>query len=124
MKDGRIAIPSEGIGGLDGQRSGHFGHCDLFTIVDVKDGKIEKVETVPNVAHSEGGCLVPVNLLASHNVNALVVSGMGMRPLQGFTDVKIAVFYEATSPFVQTVVDMLIAGELPQMEARNACGGH
>ena len=40
MKDGRIAIPSVGTGGLDGQRSGHFGHCDVFTFVDVEEGEI------------------------------------------------------------------------------------
>ena len=43
MKNGRIAIPSVGKGGLDGKRSQHFGHCDAFTIVDVKDGKISNV---------------------------------------------------------------------------------
>ena len=69
----RIAIPSEGEGGLDGMRAGHFGHCDVFTFVDLMDGKIDKVTTVQNVSHVQGGCMVPVNLLASHNVDALIV---------------------------------------------------
>ncbi|MCP4680705.1 MAG: dinitrogenase iron-molybdenum cofactor biosynthesis protein, partial [Desulfobacterales bacterium] len=43
MENGRIAIPSVETGGLDGQRSGHFGHCDAFTLVDVEDGEIKKV---------------------------------------------------------------------------------
>jgi len=43
MENGRIAIPSEGKGGLDGQRSEHFGHCDAFTLVDVENGEISKV---------------------------------------------------------------------------------
>ena len=34
----RIAVPSEGQGGLDGLRAGHFGHCDVFTLVDIEDG--------------------------------------------------------------------------------------
>ncbi len=79
----RIAIPSEGGGGLDGLRSGHFGHCDVFTFVDLVDGKIEEVTTVPNVSHVQGGCMVPVNLLASHKVDALIVGGIGLRPLMG-----------------------------------------
>ena len=37
MDNGRIAVPSMEVGGLGGQRSGHFGHCDTFTLVDVKD---------------------------------------------------------------------------------------
>ena len=32
MEKGRIAVPSEETGGLDGQRSGHFGHGDVFTL--------------------------------------------------------------------------------------------
>ena len=62
MKDGRIAVPSNGAGGLDGLRSGHFGHCDVFTLVDVKDGQIAQVSTIANAEHVQGGCMVPVNL--------------------------------------------------------------
>ncbi|OQY43679.1 MAG: hypothetical protein B6240_11940 [Desulfobacteraceae bacterium 4572_87] len=43
MEDGRIAIPSMGTGGLDGERSGHFGHCDVFTFVDVEGGEVKQV---------------------------------------------------------------------------------
>ena len=64
MQNGRIAIPSNGEGGLKGTRAGHFGHCDVFTFVDVKEGKIEKVTTLANQEHVQGGCMVPVNLLA------------------------------------------------------------
>ena len=73
MEKGRIAIPSVETGGLDGKRSGHFGHCDTFTLVDVKDGTIEKVSTIDNQSHVQGGCRVPVNLLAENEVNALIV---------------------------------------------------
>ena len=36
----KIAIPTIGAGGLDCERSGHFGHCDCFTVVTVEDGII------------------------------------------------------------------------------------
>ncbi|MCK4957224.1 MAG: NifB/NifX family molybdenum-iron cluster-binding protein [Candidatus Cloacimonetes bacterium] len=123
MKNGRIAVPSEGLGGLEGQRSAHFGHCSTFTLIDVVDGEISNVSTISNQEHREGGCLVPVNILAGQNVNALIVSGIGMRPLVGFNNVNISVHYEATQPSIQTVVKMMISGELPEMEAKNACGG-
>ena len=42
----RLAIPSEGEGGLDGLRAGHFGHCDVFTCVDIEHGKIGTVRIV------------------------------------------------------------------------------
>ena len=89
MENGRIAIPSMANGGLDGKRAGHFGHCDTFTLVDVKDGTIDKVTTIANQTHEQGGCMVPVNLLADNQVNALIVGGIGMRPLMGFRQVGI-----------------------------------
>ena len=53
MKNGRIAVPSEGKGGLGGQRSQHFGHCDVFTLVDVENGEISNVTIVDNEKHQE-----------------------------------------------------------------------
>ncbi len=32
----RIGIPSDRPGGLDAGVSAHFGHCDLFTAVEIK----------------------------------------------------------------------------------------
>jgi len=123
MKDGRIAVPSMEAGGLDGHRSGHFGHCDVFTLVDVKNGEIEKVTTLANQSHVQGGCMVPVNLLAQHNVSALIVGGIGLRPLMGFQQVGINVYYDATRPEIRPVVEDLISGILPRIENDQVCGG-
>jgi predicted Fe-Mo cluster-binding NifX family protein len=123
MEEGRIAIPSMGPGGLDGQRSGHFGHCDVFTMVDVENGEIKEVSTVQNESHVQGGCMVPVNLLAGHNVKALIVGGIGMRPLMGFRQAGIDVYYDATRPEIRPVVEDLIAGKLPAIGDDQVCGG-
>ncbi|MFH2067360.1 MAG: NifB/NifX family molybdenum-iron cluster-binding protein [Pseudomonadota bacterium] len=123
MKNGRIAIPSMGSGGLDGQRSGHFGHCDVFTFVDVEDGKIKQVLTIQNQEHVQGGCMVPVNLLAGHKVNALVVGGIGMRPLMGFRQVGIDVYHDAERIDIRPVVEDLIAGKLAMITDDQVCGG-
>ena len=123
MKDGRIAVPSMESGGMDGQRSGHFGHCDVFTFVDVEEGEIKQVSTIPNQTHVQGGCMVPVNLLAEHKVDALIVGGIGMRPLMGFKQVGIDVYYDATRQEIKPVVEDLIADQLPQIENDQVCGG-
>jgi predicted Fe-Mo cluster-binding NifX family protein len=123
MENGRIAIPSMGTGGLDGERSGHFGHCDVFTFVDVEGGEVKQVTTIANEEHVQGGCMVPVNLLASHNVNALIVGGIGMRPLMGFKQVGVDVFYDATRPQIRPVVEDLIAGKLQIIGDDQVCGG-
>jgi predicted Fe-Mo cluster-binding NifX family protein len=123
MKNGRIAIPSMEDGGLDGRRSGHFGHCDVFTLVDVADGKIEQVTTIQNQEHVQGGCMVPVNLLSGHKVNALIVGGIGMRPLMGFRQAGIDVYHDDQRPEIRPVVEDLIAGKLSMISDKQVCGG-
>ena len=123
MENGRIAIPSNGEGGLEGTRAGHFGHCDVFTFVDVENGKIKEVTTIQNQEHAQGGCMVPVNLLAGHKVDALVVGGIGMRPLMGFRQVGIKVYYDDQRPQIRPVVEDLIAGKLPEISDNQVCGG-
>jgi predicted Fe-Mo cluster-binding NifX family protein len=123
MKNGRIAVPSNGEGGLGGTRSGHFGHCDVFTIVDVEEGKIKEVSTIKNQEHVQGGCMVPVNLLSQNHVNALVVGGIGMRPLMGFRQVGINVFHDDQRPEIEPVVMDLIAGKLAEIRNDQVCGG-
>lgn len=119
----RIAIPSDGEGGLDGIRAGHFGHCDVFTFVDLEDGQIKEVSTLANVEHMQGGCMVPVNLLAEHRVNALIVGGIGMRPLMGFRQVGIAVYHEDQRMEIRPVVEDMIAGKLMMIDDTQVCGG-
>lgn len=119
----RVAIPSDGQGGLDGKRAGHFGHCDVFTCIDVENGEIKEVSIVPNEEHMQGGCMVPVNLLASNNVNALVVGGIGMRPLMGFRQVGIDVYHDAVRPDIRPVVEDFLAGNLPLITDNDVCGG-
>jgi predicted Fe-Mo cluster-binding NifX family protein len=123
METGRIAVPSMEQGGLDGQRSGHFGHCDVFTLIDVEGGEVKNVTTVNNQSHVQGGCMVPVDLLAAHKVNALIVGGIGMRPLMGFRQAGIDVYYDETRPGIRPVVEDLIAGKLPRISDNQVCGG-
>ena len=122
MKNGRIAIPSNGQGGLDATRSGHFGHCDVFTCFDVENGEIKNISIIENQGHAQGGCMVPVNLLASHNVDALIVGGIGMRPLMGFNQAGIDVYHDSDRAEIKPVVEDLIAGKLSQIRNDQVCG--
>jgi len=123
LENGRIAVPSDGTGGLNSTRSGHFGHCDVFTLVDVENGDIKNESVVSNQEHSQGGCMVPVNLLAGHKVDALIVGGIGRRPLDGFAQVGIDVYFDSINPDVKTVVEKLIEDKLEKISTDQACGG-
>jgi len=119
----RIAVPSEGQGGLDGLRAGHFGHCDVFTLIDFEDGQIVNVSILANKEHVQGGCMVPVQLLAENKVQRLVVGGIGMRPLMGFKQVGIDVYYDGECREIRPVVEAMITGTLPMIGDDQVCGG-
>ncbi|MHB0979837.1 MAG: NifB/NifX family molybdenum-iron cluster-binding protein [Thermoleophilia bacterium] len=118
-----IAVPSLAPGGLEAQRSGHFGHCDFFTLVEIGGDSVAKVRVVENAPHHEGGCLDPVNLLASLGATEIVVGGMGARPLSFFGEMGITVYADQELPTVREVVDALLQGTVPVMSAMQVCGG-
>jgi predicted Fe-Mo cluster-binding NifX family protein len=119
-KTTRIAVPSELPGGLDAARSGHFGRCACFTMVDVVDGRVAAVDVLQNAPHVEGGCMAPVLVLAEHKVDAIVVDGIGGRPLMGFNQVGIAV-HAGYGPDVKTTVAAFVQGGLPEVGLEGAC---
>ena len=116
----RIAIPSESPGGLDAQRAGHFGRCACFTLVDLAGDQIEGVDVLQNAPHVEGGCMAPVLVLAEHNVNAIVVQGIGGRPLMGFNQVGITVL-QGVGVDVRSSIDAYVDGGLPEVGFEHAC---
>ena len=126
METMKIAVPSNAPGGLDGTRSEHFGHCDIFTLIDIKDGKISEVSLLDNEGHGAGGCMEPVGLLKDQGIDAIVVGGMGARPLQGFQSVGIKVYFANRESFgnVQAVVDGMVNNHLVLMQPSQACQGH
>ena len=124
-KEGTImlAVPSSGDGGLEAERSGHFGRCDCFTIVEIADGEVQAVQVIENLPHTDGGCLGPVNLLASSGVTALIVAGIGGRPLAGFKDAGIDVYFDKQLPTVSQAVDAVRAGTVEVIQPQWVCGG-
>jgi|LSQX01.1.fsa_nt_gb predicted Fe-Mo cluster-binding NifX family protein len=118
-----IAVPCLAPGGLDATRSGHFGHCECFTLVEVGDDSSLQTRVVENTAHQEGGCLNPVKLLASLGTTDIAVGGMGARPLGFFEDMGIAVYVDQELSTVREVVDAVLRGDLPVMTPMHVCGG-
>jgi Mrp family chromosome partitioning ATPase/predicted Fe-Mo cluster-binding NifX family protein len=118
-----VAVPSMHPGGLDAARSGHFGHCDAFTLVNVENGEIRDVSIVHNPPHQQGGCQAPVNLLHQNRADALIVGGIGMRPLMGFRQVGNDVYYGPEGETVGAVIDHLLNGRLQLIQENKVCGG-
>ena len=118
-----IAIPSQNPGGLDAGLGGHFGHCDLYTLVTVENGGVTEVKVIPNVPHQQGGCMAPVQHLAGNGVNQLIAGGMGLRPLMGFNQMGIEVYYGGNAQTVGEAVQAMLADQLPKFQQEHTCGG-
>lgn len=118
-----IAIPSSNPGGLEAGIGAHFGHCDLYTLVSVENGEVTDVKVIPNVPHQQGGCMAPVQYLAQQGAKALIAGGMGLRPLMGFHQVGIQVYYGGGAQNVGEAVDAFVSGRLPQFGQEHTCGG-
>lgn len=123
MINALVAVPSSAPGGLDVAMSGHFGHCEAYTLVRITDGQIDGVSTLPNAGHASGSCMVPVQLLAAQGVTSLLSGGMGVRPLMGFRQVGIDVRLAQDCNTVGQAVQKFLEGELPSFGDANVCGG-
>lgn len=126
MNQARIAIPSTQPGGLEASLGAHFGHCEVYTLVDVQDGRIAKVATLPGIPHEQGGCLRAVDHLARQGVSVLIAGGLGMRPLQGFNQAGIEVYRGEGDPGVGSLVASFLKGGLERFSPELTChgGGH
>lgn len=118
-----IAIPTSHPGGLEAALGAHFGHCDVYTLVTLEGGSIKNVDVIPNMPHQQGGCMAPVNYLAEKGAKALIAGGMGLRPLMGFNQVGIQVFFGGDLQSVGEAVDAFIQDLLPEFSQQHTCGG-
>jgi predicted Fe-Mo cluster-binding NifX family protein len=123
MKNILVAIPSSSPGGLDSALGAHFGHCDLYTLVQISEGQVQSVRTLPNVPHQEGGCMAPVNHLAENGVQVLIAGGMGMRPLMGFSQAGIDVLHGGSAQTVGDALKVFLNGGLQRFGNEFTCGG-
>lgn len=122
----KIAVPTNNPGGLEASRSEHFGHCDVFTVISLTPEKgVDGVETIVNHGHEAGGCMVPVKILHDAKVDAIVVGGMGARPMQGFAQAGIDVYFAGPTAAadVQSVVRLFTENKLPRMNPSQVCQG-
>jgi len=121
----KIAIPTKDSRGINGERSGHFGHCQFFTLVDIDNGNIIDVNTLLNKPHNPGGCQSVVKLLQENNVSTVVAAGMGNGPLNKFTKTGIRVLFadKKRYPDVQSVIDGLQNKSIQPFEMHHLCKG-
>lgn len=119
-----IAVPSTNPGGLEAELMPHFGHCDVFTLVEVDNGTVTNVRTLANQPHEHGDCASPVRVLADNGVSVMLAGGMGRRPFMAFQENGIQVYFAGTEGSVTTAVQDYTQGKLPAFGDNGMCKGN
>ena len=100
-----------------GYVSAHFGRCQSYTIVEIKEGQILGREEIPNPGHQPG--FLP-EYLSERGVNCIMAGGMGPRAQGLFAQKNIE-----TIIGVQGAIDDIIEKYLKQeLEAGDDLCGH
>ncbi|RXA16831.1 hypothetical protein EQO05_13515 [Methanosarcina sp. MSH10X1] len=107
--------------GLESDVCFHFGSCEYFTIVDIQEKTIAGVKAISNLSpDGEHNCTAPSIILKSHNVDTVLVSGIGGRPLISLVEKEIKVFAGATGKVSDAVQDYN-SGLLQQLSTNGTC---
>ncbi len=115
-----IGIPSLSPGGLDAGVSPHFGHCELFTAVELSGNEIKKVWTIDN--EGEHNCMIPVQKMGSAGIDTVLIGGIGRGPLMAFNSKGIRVFIGVKGTVKDAVADFL-SQSLREATLQDACKG-
>lgn len=99
----KIAIASEGK-----QVSGHFGHCEGFTIYEIEKAQVVNKNFVENPGHRPG--YLPL-FLKEKDIDVIIAGGMGetAQQLFGENDMEVIVGVQG---FCDKIIDQYIEGNV------------
>ncbi len=120
----KVVIPTSTPDGLLAKRGAHFGKAPFYIIVNIENNEIKDIDFTPNPGHAGGACGSAVANIQSLGADALIVAGIGSRPLEGFRQAGIKVYFDDISPTVEEAVKKLINGEIEEIKPENACKAH
>ena len=104
----KIAISTD-----SGFVSEHFGRCPSFTIVEITDGKVLKMEEIKNPGHHPG--FLP-QFLADLGATIIICGGMGMRAQSLFTEKEITPIVGVTGKITE-IIEKFAQGKLETGES-------
>jgi predicted Fe-Mo cluster-binding NifX family protein len=123
-KEMRLVFPTDEDMGYLSKRGAHFGKAKYYTIITLKGTKISDVECVENQGHKSGACGNAVSNIMNLNPDALIVSGIGNSPAQGFAQAGLDLYFDQSSPTVKASVEMFVAGKLEKNRGNGTCSTH
>lgn len=108
----KIVIPTSD---EKGERlSDHFGRAPYFAWFTIEGGSVVDKGIVPNDSEHFGGVGLPPERIAYLGPDAVVTTGMGMRAINRFQQMNVAVL-QARSPRSEENIDLFVKGELLEL---------
>jgi predicted Fe-Mo cluster-binding NifX family protein len=107
----KVAISTD-----QGSVSAHFGRCQSYTIIEVKEGQLVSREEIPNPGHQPG--YLP-RYLSEKGVNCIIAGGMGPRAQGLFAENNIETIIGVQGP-IDEIIEKFIKQELEAGE--DLCG--
>jgi len=117
----KICFPVSINNGLSSEVFNHFGSAPEFVVVDVVSNEFESICNSDKI-HQHGACN-PVAGLGGHQVDAIVVGGIGGGALFKLNSAGIRVF-QSQGGTINENLDLFRKEELPEYMPGNTCGGH
>jgi predicted Fe-Mo cluster-binding NifX family protein len=107
--------------GLESQVYGHFGSAPGFVVVDMITSEVTAINNSDQI-HQHGTCN-PEAGLGGHQVDAIVVGGIGGGALHKLNSAGMRVF-QAQEGTVAENIALFRANGLPEYMPGHTCGGH
>jgi len=120
----KVAIPTDSIGGLSDTVFNHFGMAPTYTIVEIIENRIGKIDVINNNSDHFGGSESPVDLLLRENVGIVICSNLGPRAMEILTCQGFDLFFTKREK-VEDVVNKFINGQLERFSGeKTTCSSH
>jgi len=117
----RIIFPTDENNGYLSKRGAHFGKAKFYTVITLENDKIVDVETQENPGHANGRCANAITNIMSLKPNALIVSGIGSAPAQGFANAGLAVYKDHISTTIEESIARFIKDGLQRIGNKGTC---
>jgi len=117
----KICFPVQKYEGLASEVYDHFGSAPLFVVVDTLTGAVSSINNIDQI-HEHGACN-PIAGLGDHQVDAIVVGGIGRGALHKLNSSGLRVF-KAHEGTIDSNMELFKTEDLPEFLPGHTCGGH
>jgi predicted Fe-Mo cluster-binding NifX family protein len=117
----KVGFPVERAEGMESKVYGHFGSAPAFVVVDTEKNEALSIQN-QDLHHIHGACN-PIHALDGHQIDFLVVGGIGGGALAKLNALGIKV-YGAGAERIKENLQLIKKNGLQELSMDHSCGAH